>query len=77
MRDLYRGAEFLKILMVLIGAAVIDRFRKGVRRSKRHAIDRDRVRAMHVEGMGAAEIARALGIGRSSVYRILNGEEGN
>ena len=35
------------------------------------SIDAARVRAMKAEGMGATEIAKALKIGRASVYRAL------
>lgn len=33
----------------------------------------EEVRALHAEGVGASEIAKRLGIGRASVYRILEG----
>jgi DNA-binding phage protein len=32
------------------------------------------VRALNVQGLGMTAIARELGIGRTSVYRILNGD---
>jgi DNA invertase Pin-like site-specific DNA recombinase len=35
------------------------------------SIDAARVRAMKAQGLGAAEIAKELGIGRASVYRVL------
>jgi DNA invertase Pin-like site-specific DNA recombinase len=37
------------------------------------SIDATRVRAMKADGMGATEIAKALKIGRASVYRALEG----
>ena len=46
----------------------------GVYKGRRPSIDADRVRQMKVDGMGASEIARALGIGRASVYRILGAD---
>ena len=33
----------------------------------------DEVRKLHASGVGPVEIAKRLGIGRSSVYRVLNG----
>jgi DNA invertase Pin-like site-specific DNA recombinase len=33
----------------------------------------DQVQELHAQGVGASEIARQLGIGRSSVYRIIGG----
>ncbi|MBZ9939204.1 recombinase family protein [Mesorhizobium sp. BR1-1-16] len=38
------------------------------------SIDPERVRAMRSEGKGASEIAKALGIGRASVYRVLEAQ---
>lgn len=35
------------------------------------------VRSLHDSGIGATEIARRLGIGRTSVYRVLEGFVGN
>jgi DNA invertase Pin-like site-specific DNA recombinase len=35
----------------------------------------DQVRALRSEGIGASEIARRLGIGRASVYRLVGSEE--
>jgi DNA invertase Pin-like site-specific DNA recombinase len=37
------------------------------------SIDAAKVRAMNAKGMGATEIAKALKIGRASVYRALEG----
>jgi DNA-binding IclR family transcriptional regulator len=34
---------------------------------------RDAIRALKAEGLGATEIAKRLGIGRASVYRVLEG----
>ncbi len=44
---------------------------KGVYKGRTPSIDAERVRAMKAEGKGASEIAKALGIGRASVYRVL------
>jgi DNA invertase Pin-like site-specific DNA recombinase len=35
------------------------------------SIDAAKVRAMKAEGLGASEIAKALKIGRASVYRLM------
>lgn len=45
---------------------------KGVYKGRRPSIDRDVVQRLNEEGLGASEIARKLGIGRASVYRLLN-----
>lgn len=44
---------------------------KGVYQGRKASIDAERVRQMYDDGKGASEIARALGIGRASVYRVL------
>jgi DNA invertase Pin-like site-specific DNA recombinase len=44
---------------------------KGVYIGRKPSIDVAKVRAMKAEGLGATAIARALGIDRSSVYRLL------
>ena len=44
---------------------------EGVYRGRPASIDAAEVRAMKAKGMGATEIAKALGIGRASVYRAL------
>jgi DNA invertase Pin-like site-specific DNA recombinase len=44
---------------------------EGVYRGRPASIDAAKVRAMKAEGMGATEIAKALKIGRASVYRAL------
>jgi DNA invertase Pin-like site-specific DNA recombinase len=43
----------------------------GVYKGRPPSIDAEKVKAMHAEGMGGTEIARAMGIGRASVYRML------
>jgi DNA invertase Pin-like site-specific DNA recombinase len=40
------------------------------------SIDADRVRELKAQGMGATEIAKELGIGRASVYRVLDQLDG-
>jgi DNA invertase Pin-like site-specific DNA recombinase len=43
----------------------------GVYRGRPASIDGARVRELKAQGMGASEIAKAMGIGRASVYRAL------
>ncbi len=44
---------------------------RGVYMGRKRSVDVDQVRALKQSGMGAAAIARELGIGRASVYRAL------
>lgn len=46
---------------------------RGVYKGHKPSIDAERVRAIHAEGVGPSAIAKALGIGRASVYRVLGG----
>jgi len=49
---------------------------RGVYRGRKRSIDRTEVqRLRRVEKLGVAEIARRLGIGRASVYRIFASED--
>ena len=43
----------------------------GVYRGRKPSIEAAQVREMRKQGFGATEIAKALGIGRASVYRLL------
>lgn len=80
---------FAKLQLHLIGAfaefersIIRERQREGIARAKERgvyagrkaSIDATQVKQMHEEGLGATAIAKALGIGRASVYRLL-GEE--
>jgi len=47
---------------------------RGVYQGRKASIDVERVRALRNEGMGATKIAKELGIGRASVYRVLGGK---
>ena len=47
----------------------------GVYKGRPASIDVTKVRQLKAQGMGASEIAKALKIGRASVYRVL-GEQG-
>jgi hypothetical protein len=44
----------------------------GVYRGRKRSIDPAQVGALRDQGLGGAEIAKKLGIGRASVYRALN-----
>lgn len=44
---------------------------KGVKFGRKPTIDRDRVQSLRVQGVGAADIARQMNAGRSTVYKIL------
>ena len=45
----------------------------GVYKGRPASIDADQVRQLKSDGQGASEIAKRLGIGRASVYRLLAG----
>ena len=44
---------------------------RGIYRGRPASIDADQVRQLKSDGQGASEIAKRLGIGRASVYRLL------
>lgn len=44
----------------------------GVYKGRKRTIDAEQVRSLATKGMGATEIASSLGIGRASVYRLLD-----
>mgnify|MGYP000155970057 FL=1 len=44
---------------------------KGVYKGRKRTINREAVQRLHRDGVGATEIARRLGIGRASVYKVL------
>lgn len=48
---------------------------EGVYKGRKPEIDAGEVRRLKGEGLGATEIARRMGIGRASVYRVLEGGE--
>jgi DNA invertase Pin-like site-specific DNA recombinase len=45
---------------------------KGVKFGRNRTIDRKKVLALHEKGIGATGIARQMGIGRSTVYKLLS-----
>jgi DNA invertase Pin-like site-specific DNA recombinase len=48
---------------------------EGGYKGRKPSIDVATIRDLAGQGVGATEIARRLGIGRASVYRILGGSE--
>jgi DNA invertase Pin-like site-specific DNA recombinase len=46
---------------------------EGVYKGRKPTIDATEVRRLAVDGVGATEIARRLGVARASVYRLLSG----
>lgn len=49
----------------------------GVYKGRKPTVDVEAVRRLVAEGVGPAEVARRLGIGRASVYRIMQGADGS
>ncbi|TWA82539.1 DNA invertase Pin-like site-specific DNA recombinase [Azospirillum brasilense] len=47
---------------------------EGVYKGRKPSIDAEEVLSLKAQGVGASEIAKRLGIGRASVYRILGAE---
>ena len=45
---------------------------KGIRFGRKPFVDRKKLHALRQQGMGATEIAKKMGIGRSTVYKVLN-----
>jgi DNA invertase Pin-like site-specific DNA recombinase len=52
---------------------IADAKARGVYRGRKASIDTAKVKALRAQGMGASDIAKALKIGRASVYRVLEG----
>ena len=44
---------------------------KGVYKGRKATIDAEAIRRMKADGIGVTEIAKRLGVGRASVYRVL------
>jgi DNA invertase Pin-like site-specific DNA recombinase len=49
---------------------------KGVYRGRKATISAEHINRLKSEGLGGTEIARRLGIGRASVYRLLDTDAG-
>jgi len=45
---------------------------KGIKFGRKPTVDKNKVRDLHGQGIGATEIARQLKIGRSTVYKVLD-----
>lgn len=45
---------------------------KGVKFGRKRTVNTEKIRALRNQGVGATDIARQLGIGRSTVYKSLN-----
>jgi DNA invertase Pin-like site-specific DNA recombinase len=45
---------------------------KGVKFGRKRTVDRKRLNELYAQGVGATDIARQLGIARSTVYKVLN-----
>jgi len=82
-----KADPFAKLQLHLMGAfaefersIIRERQREGIARAKERgvyagrktSIDVDKVKSLHASGVGASEIAKALSIGRASVYRLLS-----
>ena len=52
---------------------IADAKARGVYQGRKASIDTAKVKALRAQGMGASAIAKALKIGRASVYRVLEG----
>ena len=44
---------------------------KGVKFGRKRTVDREKILTMKTQGFGARDITKQLGIGRSTVYKIL------
>lgn len=87
-----RSATGKLILTIFAGFAqferemMLERQREGIAKAKAEGLYRGRkptarakaeeARRLHAAGKTVTEVARALGIGRASVYRVLGGAEG-
>ncbi len=47
---------------------------RGIYKGRKPLVDVEKVRELKASGMGASAIAKAMGIGRASVYRVLTGQ---
>jgi DNA invertase Pin-like site-specific DNA recombinase len=45
---------------------------KGVKFGRKRIVDTGKIKALYKEGLGATDIAKQMGIGRSTVYKSLN-----
>ncbi|HCP5224772.1 TPA: recombinase family protein [Legionella pneumophila] len=49
----------------------IDAKLKGVKFGRKRTVDRDKIISLYTSGIGATEIAKQIGVGRSTVYKLL------
>jgi DNA invertase Pin-like site-specific DNA recombinase len=45
---------------------------RGIKFGRKRTIDRDKLLLLSLQGLGATEISKKMGIGRSTVYKLLN-----
>lgn len=45
---------------------------KGVKFGRKRTVDAEKIQVLRKKGVGATDIAKQLGIGRSTVYKLLN-----
>ncbi|CAH1531855.1 R46 site-specific recombinase [Vibrio jasicida] len=50
---------------------------KGIKFGRKRTVDRKRLNDLYTRGVGATDIARQLGIARSTVYKVLNETDSN
>lgn len=50
---------------------------KGVKFGRKRTIDRKKILDLYAQGIGATDISRKMGIGRSTVYKLLHENEGS
>ena len=48
---------------------------KGIKFGRKRTVDRKRLNDLYTQGVGATDIARQMGIARSTVYKVLNETE--
>lgn len=46
---------------------------RGVKFGRKPSVDRNKLISLHEQGVGATDIAKKMGIGRSTVYKLLKG----
>ena len=49
--------------------------RRGIVFGRKRSVDRERVRLLHSQGLGASKIAKDLNIGRSTVYKLIKEDD--
>jgi len=49
----------------------VDAREKGIKFGRKPTVDRKKLKQLHQQGVGATDIAKQMGIGRSTVYKVL------